>query len=350
MKHLLRRFRTREEERGQALVLFAFGLVAFCGLVALSIDAGQLVFTRTDLQKVADAAVFAGSQDLPNAGSAENVANQYVSYNAGSSTTADVVIGHTYAANDTITVTTHRRVNYTFLRVLGVTGADVTARATVRVGTFSGARGIVPFALVASDDPNSTLFDNPCYLGNDANGLPIFKQNTSCQLKGGANSGGAGGDFGALGIAGTGANLFRETVANGYEGTVFVGDQIIPQTGNQSGPTTQGLGDRMLMPPPEGCPSNERDDVLITHPDGSVTVREECAESMRIIIIPIVDQIDNPQYSTVLGFAFMYVYGVSGSGGNTTVFGEYVSFTSEIPGAVYQGFSGGGPIVGKLIE
>lgn len=148
----LSQFRRQSRERGQALVLFAAGLAAFLGLVGLSIDVGQLVHARTDLQKIADAAAFAGSQDLPNGGTAETVANQYIVANGDSDcSTPCVEISTTVEQNDTITVTARRQVNFTFLKVLGLTGQQVTARAklTSRYATgyqFDG-QDVFPYAV-----------------------------------------------------------------------------------------------------------------------------------------------------------------------------------------------------------
>jgi hypothetical protein len=120
------------QERGQALVLFAGGLAVFLALVGMSIDVGQVVHARTDLQKMADAAAFAGAQELPVPGAANSEALKYVAANGSSSCSSDcVVITTMKEANDTITVTTKRRVNYSFLRVLGLSGYDVKARAKV---------------------------------------------------------------------------------------------------------------------------------------------------------------------------------------------------------------------------
>ncbi len=124
-------------ERGQALVLFAAGLAGFLGLAGLAIDAGQLVVARTEMQKAADAAAFAGAEDLPSSGTATSTANSYVSANSGITTTA-VQVSTTSQTNDTIRVTTTKRVNYTFLRVLGMTGADVSATARVRMRISTG--------------------------------------------------------------------------------------------------------------------------------------------------------------------------------------------------------------------
>ncbi len=117
-------------ERGQALVLFAAGLAAFLGVVGLSIDIGQVVHARTDLQKIADAAGFAGAQELPIPGQANSEAISYINQNGNSDCSSSCVeISTTLETNDTITVTTRRRVNYTFLRAVGLSGHDVTARA-----------------------------------------------------------------------------------------------------------------------------------------------------------------------------------------------------------------------------
>jgi hypothetical protein len=338
-----------QAERGQALVLFAFGLVAFCGLVALAIDAGQLLFARTDLQKVSDAAVFAGVQELPNAGSAITFANDYVAMNSGSQTTAQITVSATHSPNDTLTVTSQRQVNYTFLRVFGKTSSTVSATAVGRAARYAGGRGLAPFALIANNDPNSTLNNNPCYTGNDSRGAPIFTQGIECQLKGRPQ--GEGSDTGALALDATGVNTFRDSVADGTNNVFLVGQQVPSQTGNFSQPTRQGIEERLSKPAPAGCPGSTRDDVLTTQSDGSVTVNPDCLESPRILIIPVVDRVANPNPSTIIGFAFMFVRRVEVIGGaEVNIYGEFVSYISEVPGGVYQGLDGTGPILARLVD
>lgn len=136
-------------ESGQALVLFALGAVALLGIVGLAVDGGQLVYTRTALQNSADAAAFAGSQDLPNEATAKSVANAYVTRNGGAG--CQPGCASVNAAKDVITVTTTKRVQYTFLRALGMDGADVTATAAVRsqvaTGFNFGHPHVFPFAI-----------------------------------------------------------------------------------------------------------------------------------------------------------------------------------------------------------
>ena len=341
-KRLCEKLLSAAREDGQVLALFAFGLVAFCGLVGMSIDVGQLVYTRTDLQKIADAAALAGSQDLPNASTARASADTYVTKNGGASCQPNCATVN--AAGDTITVTATRHVSYTFLKVIGLSGADLSATARARAGYYVGGAGLLPWGFIASNNSYSTLLQNPCYLGNDTAGLPQFKQNQQCTVKYGAGSS-SGGDFGALSLGGTGASIYRANIANGSTQTFKRGDLVASETGNMVGPTGQGIGDRFALPAPSTCLGNARGQVLKSNTDGTVSIRPECAASPRIGLIPVVDQINNQQQSTILGFAFVYLSGSVGGGGNTQVNVEFVKFVTAIPRGVYTGTSGGASMV-----
>lgn len=335
VRRALRAFHQVHGESAQMLVLMGAGLAAFIAIVGLSVDVGQVVFTRTDLQKVADAAAFAGAQDLPSASAATTNANSYVGLNA-SNTSAGVAISQTYNANDTIQVTATRKVDYAFLRVVGLSGTTVSAKAKVRVGTYSGGSGIVPWGLVASD--NKDFLGNSCFNGFDE-GVPTFKQNQKCVLKYGAGSN-SGGDFGALALDGTGADNYRDDIAKGSTQKFEKGQKVEAQTGNMVGPTGQGIEDRLAIAPPSTCNTNDRDEILKTV-DGKTSIVSGCQNHPRILIIPVVDKIDNPALSTILGFAFMFLHGEAGGGGHTSVETEFVSFVTAIPGGSYTGPANG---------
>jgi hypothetical protein len=115
------------EEHGQMLALFAAGLVAICGFVGMSIDVGQLVVAATETQKIADASALAASQDLPSTSTATNTANSYGTQN-GSATLAITFSD----ANTIVRVKATKHVDYTFLRVLGLSGHDVSRSAAAR--------------------------------------------------------------------------------------------------------------------------------------------------------------------------------------------------------------------------
>ena len=168
-------------ERGQALVLFAAGLGAFMGIAGLAIDAGQIVQARTDLQKIADAGAFAGSQDLPNAGTATTTANQYVTKNGKSGQqncgSPCVQISTTTEQNDTITVNTSRKVNFTFLRVLGLSGTTVTAKAKLQSRYATGYQfdneDVFPYAVWGGNGN-----ENGCTYGLCSGSMQIYRDNS----------------------------------------------------------------------------------------------------------------------------------------------------------------------------
>ncbi len=319
-------------QRGQVLILVAVGMVAIFGLVGMAVDVGQLVYTKADMQKTADAAAFAGAQDLPSSSAATNMANVYVGMNA-SNTSATIKISQTHNPNDTIRVTAMRRVNYTFLRALGLSGADVSASATVRVGAYGGGSGLVPWGLVASS--NKDFLGNACFNGM-VNGVPTFKQNQLCVLKYGAGTS-AGGDFGALALDGGGGNIYRDSVSTGTKNSFHLGQQVNAETGNKEGPTGQGISARFALALPATCNTNDRNKILHTSSKGVTSITPGCEYHPRIIIIPVVDKIDNPSKSTILGFAFMFLHGPFGSGGQTGVHTEFVTFVTAIPGGNYTG-------------
>lgn len=330
-------------ESGQMLVLMVAGLAALVAIVGLAVDVGQVVFTRTDLQKVADAAAFAGAQDLPNSSAATSAANTYVGLNANN-TSASVVISSTTNANDTIQVTATRKVDYAFLRLVGLQGRTVSAKAKVRYGVYNGGSGIVPWGLVASN--NKDFLGNNCFNGF-VNGVPTFKQNQKCVLKYGAGSS-SGGDFGALALDGTGASNYRDDIANGSSKTFVKGQKVEAQTGNMVGPTGQGIADRLAIAPPATCNTNDRNKILKTT-NGVTSIIPGCENHPRIVVIPVVDKIDNPNLSTILGFAFMFLHGEAGGGGHTSVETEFVTFVTDIPGGVYNGTGSGSTSI-KLVE
>lgn len=152
MLKLLRPWAERSQhERGQALVLFAAGLVAFLGLVGMSVDVGRVVYTRTDLQKIADAAALAGAQDLPASTSAATTSATTFA-DANGSSTLTVSFSNTAVNNDTIRVTAARHVDYQFLKFVGLSGMDVSATARAKGSTSKSVTGyawttIAPFII-----------------------------------------------------------------------------------------------------------------------------------------------------------------------------------------------------------
>ena len=92
----------------------------------------------------------------------------------------------------------------------------------------------------------------------------------------------------------------------------------------------------------------------MTAPDGKVRIRPGCEDSARVIVIPVVDQIDHPKQSTILGFSLMYLHGMQQSGkggkGHTEVVAEFIEFSTRLPGGNYDGLDGEGLTVVGLTK
>ncbi len=150
MKLILERIRQRTGgEQGQALILFAAGLIGAMGLVGMSVDIGHVAWAHGDMQRKADAAALAGAQDLPTANTALSTANNYLTLNGGASCQPNC--GTVSGSNSVITVTATRHIDYWFLSVLGLSGADVSksaqARATVVTGFNFDSGDVFPYAV-----------------------------------------------------------------------------------------------------------------------------------------------------------------------------------------------------------
>ncbi len=188
----------------------------------------------------------------------------------------------------------------------------VRARAVAGIGSLDASSHFVPWGL--TEDNSDCL--NP-------GSPPTPKYGSSCELKLGAGQGQTG-DYGALDADGQGggSNEYRENIIDGQVNTVYeIGDEIDALAGNKTGPTDQGIDARLARGPSsnggqscdtDGDDVDEFGEVLIDRGAGAsprYLVRIACKNSPRLIVIPIVDQIDHPQESTILGWALMYLEG-----------------------------------------
>jgi Flp pilus assembly protein TadG len=116
-------------ERGQALIMFVMGIVAFVGFVALTIDVGLIFEGRRGEQNAADAAALAGASALPgDAAAAKQRARDWAQRNGYAS--AEVTVTTPYQGDSgKVEVVINRPVSAVFGRVLGKTAYSVSARA-----------------------------------------------------------------------------------------------------------------------------------------------------------------------------------------------------------------------------
>ena len=129
--------RLHRDEDGQAMVLvavFLLGLVAVAGLIA---DGGMVLAQRRDLQNVADAAAAAGAMQLDesayrSSGGADVSLDESAAHSAavGYLSAESGIHYAVTATEDRVDVEVSRSAATAFLRVLGINGVTISARAS----------------------------------------------------------------------------------------------------------------------------------------------------------------------------------------------------------------------------
>jgi Flp pilus assembly protein TadG len=121
---------TSHGEHGVTLVFLALVAVVLAGLVGFAVDAGRLFVARAELVRAADAAALAGVVDMPDLARAQATAVQYVLANDPQATATVEQPG----GEPRLRVTVSKRVEMTFMRVLGIPSVTVRATATAGLG------------------------------------------------------------------------------------------------------------------------------------------------------------------------------------------------------------------------
>ncbi|HXF85772.1 MAG TPA: pilus assembly protein TadG-related protein [Anaerolineales bacterium] len=188
-----------KSERGQALILIAFGIVALVGFTALAVDGGRVLSDRRHAQNAADTAAFAAAlakingEDYQSAGQNRAQSN---GYNNDADSTVEVILCSNAPASDPCTglppaanpaeyirVRITSDVPMTFARVLGrnevtnIVEAIAKAQGTTSSTLFGGA------ALVSLKQ-SGTAFSGNGNFSLDVNGSGIFSNsNSNCSTQ-----------------------------------------------------------------------------------------------------------------------------------------------------------------------
>ena len=269
------------EERGQGLVLATLAMAVISAFAAMTIDVGLFMHERRELQKAVDAAALAGAQELPGSPSdALQRAQEWAYSNGiGDGELESIDVTSTYVDSDTIIVKAKRDVPFVFGRVLGLMDGTVEADSTARVGSPLEVAGLAPFGVL--DDAFS--FNEPVVLKYDAHDV----------LKG---------NFGPLGIDGSGADMYRETIEHGSGTSLCAESQDTctdptteTETGNMVGPTRHGMDWRLDHTSSE-C--DEFDEVF-QDVGGTYRLTSQCDpfpstgpdNGSRVVILPIIESL-----------------------------------------------------------
>lgn len=213
-------------QRGQTLVLLTLFMFVLLGMCALVIDMGSWYQQKRSLQNGTDAGALAGAAGLPvnwstattAAGSefGKNVVGGSVSYQSAT----------TYRSGDSIIVTASKSSPSFFAKAFGHSSVTLTTTAKATVTNAGG--GALPWGVMQKPYVPGTTY--PIYVDNSGpnNGsisLPAWN-GTSCGLS-------------------SGAALYRAEI-DGSAGTCLVklNDVIDTKSGQNTGPTTQGVNSR----------------------------------------------------------------------------------------------------------
>ena len=270
-----------QKERGSVVVLVTLALTALLGFCAIVTDVALMYAEKAHLQNSVDAAALAGVQELPSDPiQADQKARDYASRNGVSAVTVTFEVN-----NAKIIVQATQQVPTYFARIWGITEAQISVSAKAMMVPPTKMYGAVPLSVL---DENKLVYGEP-YV-----------------LKEGGGSGNTGW-YGALELSGNGASSYNADLANGYQGTLSVGQIVDVKNGNMSGPTAQGIDARLAQD--TRVPRN--------------TFADHDRNAPEIMYIPIVTQYGHNQMK-IVGFAAFFLDGIPGNGNDSIITGRFL--------------------------
>jgi hypothetical protein len=201
----------RSHERAQIAVVLALLLPVLVGSIAMSADVGVLYFNWQILQAAADSGAVAGAAYLPsNPSQAISTANGYATTNGAVS--AEIMSTTVSAGDTSLNIQIKRNIPYSFALLLGLATGSVSVQATAQIQTIGATTGVTPIGIDYRQSYSSgqvvTLMQGQVGPGN----------------------------WGPLGLGGTGASNLSQNIEYGYPGSISVGDLLTTATGMATGP------------------------------------------------------------------------------------------------------------------
>jgi len=304
--------RRAARERGQSLVIVTVFMFSLLGMAALAIDAGSWYQTKRSLQADADAAALAGASQLPISWSAAQTAAQAEYANNGQGSDS-VTYQNTsnLTSNDTVTVTTSRANPSFFAKLFGINSATITAtsKATVESYTKVVSTGqVMPWGVMQASwtlGQQYSLYTDNTSPNNGALSLNGKDSNGNCQGTSGAND-------------------YSNEINGGLQVCdVSVGDTIPVKSGQNAGPTKQGIDQRITSWDPLSA-------IVQFTQNGQANILKP--NSPQLVILPVVVNAANgsnvwPNGSgnvRVVGFAFFVLTSPGYTQGGKQVLGTFV--------------------------
>ncbi|WLD93940.1 pilus assembly protein TadG-related protein [Alkalihalobacillus sp. AL-G] len=268
---MIKRLTMIREESGSSIVLIGLAMLAILAILGLVIDGGSLYMTKSHLQKVANAAVLSGAQELTtNEDEVRKVAEKVLIEH----TELDSLENMQINMKDKVAVDLEKQVPLYFSSLFGKESAPVQVHAAAEIGTMSSATGVAPLGIDRSVNPQ------------------LYQEYT---LKVGPHDNDTG-VFGILALGGGGSQTYEENLRHGYQEGIGVGDILETQTGNVAGKTRRVINELV-----NECTVTEEEMRAGANP-------RDCA---RILLIPIYEPYEYYENQMkkieVVGFAYFYI-------------------------------------------
>jgi Flp pilus assembly protein TadG len=307
----VRHRRSRAAEQGQTLVLTTLMMMGLLGAAGLVIDLGGLYQARRSVQAAADAAALAGASQLPAGWSyAHNAAAANYAKNgkaADSVAYQNVTDG---SANDSILITATRTSPTYFIKLFGFSSANITvsARATVKSITSVISTGqVMPWGVMQDSwtlGSQYSIYTDNSSPNNGALSLDVHNQNNP-------NCTGT-----------SGASDYRNTIAGSLVACqIRIGDLEPVKTGQNTGPTAQGINQRITTWEPVSA-------IVQFTANGQAEILKP--QSPQLVLLPVVLNANGsklwPQGGgnvRVVGFAYFVLEEPGYTNGGKTVLGIF---------------------------
>lgn len=307
------------DERGMTLVMVATGMVAFLSATMLAVDVGMLMVARTEAQNAADAGALAGAVALGYDDWDDRTATGPAVTNAiAAATNTDNGVMNAQvsvlAEDVTFPTTTQVRVRVqrssargnplsTFIApMFGINTVDIGAVAIAEASPANAMTCVKPFTVpdkwiekqTPPWDPTDTfdlydkkgnlLADPDVYIPLGQTGYTGYNAQTDrgalVTLKAGSGNNITPSFYFPYSIGGvTGADEYRENIADCNSTVMGFDDLLLAEPGNMSGPTRQGIADLIAKDPSARWDAYDKRVVSSMHP------------SPRVVAIPLFDPV-----------------------------------------------------------
>jgi hypothetical protein len=277
-----------KKEEGNVAVIVAVSMAALIGIAAMAVDAGQLYFEKSKLQKTVDAAALAGAQVYyTEHGAPVTEAREIAEANGFSIAEGDVSVEDT-----SVTVSHSSEVSLTFARALGFHQADVHATATAGIFPLSKSIYAAPLAVEESNIPEEKYLncDNP----------------------------GGGGNCGFLAVEGRGASSLEEAFIDGIEFNLSEMVNKDPESEEESEKGVETEPGKMMGKVSSSVEELIQRDLGKDQCNDPITADNSCSRVIIVVVVPDGSFAKNSGRSRleVLGFASYWLEGMGDENGN----------------------------------